>query len=165
MADFQDKKIASSMRTVSEIFAGIGMDLEWHPLNPCSSFLQPIKISPGSDSFLHSADVLAYALPFEGEHIFLFYSRVGALGQSRAAGNLLAYVMAHEITHVLQGVKRHSNHGIMKAAWAPEDFKAMREGKLGFDPEDVAWIHRGLDARARKADKQTAELASRQILE
>jgi hypothetical protein len=38
------------------------------------------------------------------------------LDRGQAFSNaLLAHVMAHEITHVLEGIDRHSSEGVMKA--------------------------------------------------
>ncbi len=60
---------------------------------------------------------------------------------------LLAHVMAHEITHILEGVSRHSNSGIMRALWSEDDHKMMKKHPLSFAPEDVELIRSGLAAR------------------
>jgi len=66
----------------------------------------------------------------------------------RHVPHLLAYVLVHEITHVLQGTNRHSEMGIMKAAWDETDFFDMAHGQLQFSPEDVSLIYRGMDTRS-----------------
>jgi hypothetical protein len=54
-------------------------------------------------------------------------------------------VLVHEVSHILEGVSRHSDSGVMKARWTGNDFA------LGFAQMDVELIHEGLDARARQA--------------
>jgi hypothetical protein len=56
---------------------------------------------------------------------------------------VLAHVLAHEITHVLQGAARHSESGITKARWTLDDLAEMRVLPLRFTVEDVELIHRG----------------------
>jgi hypothetical protein len=86
---------------------------------------------------------LAYAQPFAGR-ILVFRDRIDKfLPQMRA--RVLAYVLAHEIAHVLQGIVRHSDSGIMKAHWYRGDFRAMFSMNLKFTTYDVLLIHNGLD--------------------
>jgi hypothetical protein len=61
---------------------------------------------------------------------------------------LLAHILAHEITHVLQGINRHSVSGVMKAHWSNGDCLDMAGKPLAFTEEDVYLIHRGLKRRA-----------------
>jgi hypothetical protein len=58
----------------------------------------------------------------------------------------LAHVLAHEITHMLQGTDRHSDSGIMKARWNSEDYFEMLRTPLSFTEADVQLIRRGLEA-------------------
>jgi hypothetical protein len=59
---------------------------------------------------------------------------------------VMAPVLVHEITHVLEGIERHSATGIMKARWNDRDYFEMRQGSLGFAQEDVDLIYAGLKA-------------------
>ena len=74
----------------------------------------------------------------------MFYDRIK---YKPAPAELLAHVMVHEITHILQGISRHSDSGIMKANWSGEEFQRMRFKALPFTEEDVVLIRRGLEAR------------------
>ena len=67
------------------------------------------------------------------------------------APRLLSYVLAHEIAHILQGVDRHSETGIMKASWDEGDYFDMGRGRLKFTPSDIDLIHLGLDARKARS--------------
>ncbi len=89
---------------------------------------------------------VASAMPYEGVHIRVFYDRIDH-HPKRAA--LLAHVFVHEITHVLQGVVRHSPTGIMKARWTPADIDRMDCQGLEFTTLDLLLIQKGLEARAR----------------
>jgi len=91
---------------------------------------------------------LAYAMPYQGTHVVLFYDRV--LGSATPPGvpYLLGHVLAHEITHILQGVERHSASGLMKSKWDYRDYVEMQRRPLGFTDDDLSLIRRGLEYRA-----------------
>ena len=59
---------------------------------------------------------LAYALPYEGTHIVILFDRVRKM-QPNYVPAVLAHVLVHEVTHILQGIQRHSESGVMKAHW------------------------------------------------
>ena len=80
--------------------------------------------------------------------IEVFYDRVLSAGPPIATPWILAHVLVHEITHILEGVGRHSDYGIMKARWNAADFWNMRK-LLPFAPEDVVLIQ---DWEARRHD-------------
>jgi hypothetical protein len=146
-------------RMTSEIFATIGVRLKWHDSCPASPDV--IQIGFADQAPKGVADgVLAYARPYEGIHIVVLYGRVKRL-QPNSTQQVLAYVLVHEITHVLQGTSRHSKSGIMKAHWDFADYDRMRHKTLLFTADDVDLIHLGLDARAaRLADKGPAPVAA-----
>jgi hypothetical protein len=86
---------------------------------------------------------LAYVVPNAGSHITVFLDRIEEM---RAPSNVLAHVMVHEITHLLQGVGRHSASGVMKEVWSARDFGWMRIKPLSFTPVDVELIYASLEA-------------------
>jgi len=87
-------------------------------------------------------------LPFEGKHIVVFWDRVRHKVSPAQAPFLLAHVLVHEITHILQGVDWHSETGVMKAAWDADEIREMMRRPLGFTELDVNLIRRGLEARS-----------------
>lgn len=131
--------------TATQMFAGIGVDVRWkfgRPLDLDNAIR--IELVTGTpETFLPGA--FAFALPYEGAHIRVFWDRI-AVDSRREA--ILAHVMAHEITHILEGTDRHSDTGVMKARWSSRDLYAMTLRPLPFAPEDVAAIHAGLKARS-----------------
>lgn len=139
--NFRARNIATQM------FAGIGVGIEWHNAPSCPagalrisySSSTPAKLMPGA---------LAYALPYEGTHIVIFYDRVRTAVEPTRVPALLAHVLAHEVTHILEGTPRHSAEGVLKAHWTNDDYSRMCWKPLRFANEDVALIHRGLERRA-----------------
>jgi hypothetical protein len=73
---------------------------------------------------------------------------------------LLAHVMVHEITHMLQGINEHSAQGIMKGRWTQDDFSCMIVKPLPFSDRDVDMIYRGLTARTTRFEV-AAQLSAR----
>jgi hypothetical protein len=90
---------------------------------------------------------LAYALPYQGTYIEVFYDRVRGTVDEETRPHLLAHVLAHEITHILQGVARHSETGVMKAHWTSDDYRWMCSHHLEFAPEDVELIQLAMKIR------------------
>lgn len=93
--------------------------------------------------------VLAISYPRAGcsKGITVFVDRIRSLadGVTRESA-LLGYVLAHEITHVIQGLNHHSPSGVMKARWTEADRAAIFQRRLGFEDVDVQLIRRGLGA-------------------
>ena len=128
----------------SDIFAGIGVKILWHSPRNCPAEAIFITSSNDAPASLFPA-ALAYALPYEGTHIVVFYDRVKSKPGSTSC--LLGHVIAHEVTHILQGVARHSESGVMKAQWTGADYLHMTWEPLQFTDDDVMLIHSGLKVR------------------
>lgn len=142
--------VLQARSVASEIFAAIGVTIIWRqglPGGPSNTIIvsldgaTPADLMPGS---------LAYALPYEGTHIRVFYDRIAETHYEREIPRVLGHVLAHEITHIVQGVSRHSATGVMKARWGQRDFDRMDWKLLEFTAEDVDLIYRGLAARIRR---------------
>ncbi len=148
MASLEDMGLENRAKIVSSaIFAGIGVKIQWHGPSNCPPEGILITFSdetPGS--LLPGA--LAYAMPFEGTHIVVFYDRVKSKPSS--APSVLGHVIAHEVAHILQGLKRHSESGIMKAQWTGAYYQQMNWKPLRFTDEDVMLIHSGLKVRVAR---------------
>jgi hypothetical protein len=143
-----------------QMFAKIGIVLDWGKEKPAGEtsrqpiFLELVRGTPEN----RMPGALAYALPYEGTHITVFYDRIEKTESPRT---VLAHVMVHEITHVLQGISRHSDAGVMKARWTGRDFGAMGCSPLSFTPEDVNLIYLGLTKRTAGTVTQVALAAAR----
>jgi hypothetical protein len=133
----------------SQMFAAIGLKLDWS----CgkSGRQQAIVITLAARApETRKPGELAYALPYEGTHIVILYDRVCKM-QPNHVPAVLAHVLVHEVTHILQGFQRHSESGVMKAHWDSQDFAQMTWKPLPFTDDDVDLIQRGLDAREARS--------------
>jgi hypothetical protein len=142
-------EVVQAQAQASQVFAAISVKLDWR----CS------KSSPQGTIVISLAtrtpenrkpDELAYALPYEGTHIVIFYECVRTIMPNQVP-ILLAHVLVHEVTHILQGIPRHSESGVMKAQWDSSDFSQMTWKPLPFTNEDIDLIQRGLDAREARS--------------
>jgi len=94
------------------------------------------------DGFRPGALAFAMLGQESGTRIEIFYNRVRASPRDSSAVPLvLAHVLVHEITHILEGVQRHSESGMMKAHWDISDYARMGHGHLPFAAEDIRLIH------------------------
>jgi hypothetical protein len=130
----------------SGIFAGINVKIEWRSPAKCPA--EAIYVSFSSETPVNEhRGALSYARPYEGTHIVVFLDRVRFIAPPDGAARLLGYVLAHEVTHILEGELRHSETGIMKAQWGAVEHYKMGQRNLGFAAEDVSLIYNGLDWR------------------
>jgi hypothetical protein len=136
---------------VSKMFAEIGVTIEWrYGLRNCPAESIRVSLSRSTATTLKPG-ALAYALPYEGTHIEVFYDRISKNWELAMVPAVLGHVLVHEITHILEGFSRHSAYGVMKAHWDERDYFLMKRKPLAFAPEDLDLIYRGLTARARGA--------------
>jgi hypothetical protein len=137
-----------AMFVATRIFRSIGVNLEWRTgavaaeLQSCgwdAPEIIEVEENP-SDSGNFTSGTLAYALPLRtsGIRIHVMHDRVAEL--STNVPNILGYVLAHEIGHVLQGLARHSDEGILKAKWNGTDYDLMGVLRLTFSPDDAEII-------------------------
>jgi hypothetical protein len=152
--------LEDSEQSATKIFSGIGIQLTWadelkraYPPAACIHSLATqyiaVEIIPHAPASFSSA-ALAMAMPgaVSSVRIAVFYDRVEPLlaGHHASQATIFGYVLAHEIGHVLQGVARHSDVGVMRSRWLDNDFKQMSIGALAFTNEDVRLIRRGFES-------------------
>jgi hypothetical protein len=148
----------------SEIFARIGVRIDWRLRHTCPVGAGTVRVSLSYDTAHHQADdALAFALPHEGIHIVVFPDRVRKRQRLifDQGPHVMAHVLVHEITHILEGVSRHSTTGIMKARWSVDDYETMRRKPLPFAQEDIDLIYHGL--QERQAYLATTATSSRAV--
>jgi len=133
----------------SAMFARIAVRIDWREMDSCPAGVGAIQVRLSHDSTKvrgSGAEALAFAQPYEGR-IVVFLDRVDELNRNRGLSvlaSVLASVLVHEITHVLEGISRHSSTGIMKARWDYRDYFEMSRKSLPFAPEDLNLIYNGL---------------------
>jgi hypothetical protein len=157
---YADLALLNRARTLAtSMFTEIGVRLEWKAGRPRptrrSSRTGP-WYSPGKEIVVrlameaprtHGNAAPARALPYapSGTQVTVFYDQaVPPQGDMGASAAFLAHILAHEIGHVLQGIARHSEAGVMKAQWSREDRVQMKNGPLRFSPHDGILIRSAL---------------------
>jgi hypothetical protein len=130
----------------AQMFLSTGVRIGWHDGGQLPAGAIAITLASRAPEFTPGA--MAFALPFERVHITVFLDRVQHANGSVPPPVLLAHVLVHEITHILQGSDRHSHSGVMKERWTAQDYEAMARKPLPFAAEDLDLIHRGAAARA-----------------
>jgi hypothetical protein len=150
--------LSSAEKLASKMFAEIGVEIEWSGSDDChlrggaivvilSYAIDPRK-QPGA---------FAFSRPYEGTHIVIFWDRIQHKLPRSGASILLAHVLAHEITHILQIDTRHSETGVMKAAWSDDDFFQMVKRPLRFTERDVELIYLGMAGRRASPHRDAKE--------
>ena len=132
----------------SNMFAGAGVGLKWRSASrecrtavPAAIVVNLVEKQPKDVGRLS----LARAYVYEGVHIEIFTPQVS--GDDGIDPVLLSHVMVHEIAHILEGVARHSDTGIMKAVWTHTDCAQMQIKPLAFAADDIELIHAWLMRR------------------
>jgi hypothetical protein len=132
----------------SRMFRRVGVRLVWRKLASPSCVQNKSEYVAVTFSRRTPPDrfpaAFAYALPYGPNQIEVFYDRVLLAAEPTQAA-ILAHVLVHEITHILEGTNMHSG-GVMSAQWTERDLNQMVVQPLPFDPADVILIERGLKA-------------------
>src|SRR5579862_8272815 len=137
-------ELALAVAHMSRTFGAASVVLHW----TCRDDPSSIKLNvlregnPGE-----RPGVLAYAFPY-GDSVVVFHDRITRAAGRTTVTSLLAYVLTHETTHVMQRISRHSPSGIMREAWDDSDYAQITARTLAFTPIDIQFIHQGLKARA-----------------
>jgi hypothetical protein len=140
----------------SRMFAEIDVHIDWRAANSCAGFGNALTVSISDNTPANQLPgALAYALPYEGTHVVVFYDRIKGQVDGSMVPMFLAHVLVHEITHILQRVGRHSASGVMKARFNETDHAKMKGKGLGFTKEDIDLIHIGLDWRQARLAENT----------
>ena len=144
-------RLAQGLAT--RIFAEIGIPLDWSSCEPADESSQTpivVQLVSGKKEGLTSG-VLGFAMP-DRRHIIIFFDRIETMQDT---WTVLGHVMVHEITHVLQGVSRHSDNGLMKPHWSRDDLVRMRHKPLPFTQEDLILLYSALAMLHESTDTPT----------
>ncbi len=119
----------------AEILQTSGVSLEWRrgKVASCqaggaaSEVVLPVEILPFAPESASPTALAATVIEPCGPIIRLYWDRLSRLRQTWQCidRSVLAHVLAHEITHALQGPKDHDDSGLMKAMWTRADFLKM----------------------------------------
>jgi hypothetical protein len=90
---------------------------------------------------------LGYAQPFGDAYVRVFCDRIQQSFPPEREPYKLGHVLAHEITHVLEGTNFHAVSGVMKAVWDFGECRRMAVHPLMFTATDILLIRQGLENR------------------
>ena len=148
-------QMARSVSRARAMFAAIGIRMEWAhretwrhaELIKCdASRGVPIRVRLVGYVRGGKPDVMGVANPYAvGEKIIVIrYDLVEAAESAPIREALMAHVLVHEITHVLQGIAHHDQTGIMEKHWSPSEIAEMPKIAMSFTPAGVELIQMGL---------------------
>jgi hypothetical protein len=127
----------------SRMFASADVRIVWHgvarPGWKGRNHVIIIQLELDTPAAYHPG-ALGCSLPYEGVHVSIFYNRILQMDQPNLESVLLGHAMVHEMTHLLQGIDRHSATGVMKAHWDSGDYFEMKRHLLMFTSEDIQLI-------------------------
>ncbi len=147
----------------SKMLATAGVKAHWNPARGrqavyhtgCPNPALSIKVFFASPEVTRADDAkaLGYTYPYDTENhrIVLSYYRLppGIRNSLRLSSAVLAHMLVHEITHLLQRTEHHSHSGVMKKAWSSNDYNQMKDEPLPFEPEDLVLIRIGRTSLTR----------------
>lgn len=159
----QLRNLSLATKLAAKMFDTAGVRIVWRLGEPSSTELQRdrpivVRISAGTPA-AERPGALAYAFPYQGVRINIFYDRIVA-AHPHSSYVILAHVLVHEATHLLEGVSRHSDLGVMKANWTLKDYDRMVHHPLPFSADDIDLIHIGLATRTSRLTPYLAEFST-----
>jgi hypothetical protein len=125
--------MARAQRLATLAFAAVGVEVKWVKGKQLG---EPQEVAAGEmltvvfdGPALAQASPQAIAFTHVGggadADVHVFYNRVARFGDRVYMPEILGNVLAHELTHALEGVARHSSEGLMKAVWSGRDYAGM----------------------------------------
>ena len=145
----------------TRIFAGIGVRVRWRAgdagQGPASKRAADCvvgmalswKTPDGSDP-----GALAFSKPYDAgaggaARVTVFMDRIKPVFDQNPTESafLMGHVLAHELGHVLQGITRHSDAGVLKQQWSPGEIQDMPREILRFTSYDKTLILDGIRTR------------------
>jgi len=144
--------VLAAQAEATRLFEAEGIRLDWRAPRPAELQrgervigIEFVPFAPAAYDIGEKENALAEARPYDPGpvNISVFSDRLSrfllAFGATHG-GKALGHVLAHEITHVLEGVARHSETGLMKARWNWRDYRVMTGMGLPFAEEDRALL-------------------------
>ena len=142
----------------AEVFRQAGIEMEWKNCGAEEAVGQAGKVSQQCGEAVYPArlvlriarrpvglipEVFGVAYLSEdgqGAYCYVFLEPMEQLQMNHSVSLdvLLGHVAAHEIAHLLLGVKSHSANGLMRAHWNSQSIEELKRGILGFSSTQSA---------------------------
>lgn len=149
-----DSVISSAKSEADVAFRPIGVQIAWHTCE--TSLTSALEIRLWKDKLpktvgAASLDVMGKAYVggrFGGAVADIYLPAVRSTAQAHAAdpGEVMGFVVAHELGHLLLG-PGHTPNGLMQAVWGQTQVDAVRQRRLRFNKESAARIRLAIGAR------------------
>jgi hypothetical protein len=174
-ATVPETTLVKSEAEAQRIFAKAGVRIRWRN---CLIAGKQVDCRPRDDS-LAAADVILRILPGRMVrrlaaderaggfallcsvndtvcHADIFHDRAEDLARAGCADlwQILAFMAAHELGHLLLGDESHSPVGIMRPQWGPHDFQDAAQGQLIFTPPQAEQLRARLHKRVAHRSQQ-----------
>lgn len=150
-------RLARTQKRVEGFFLGAGIRMKWEDTalpssngtNPSESVWHPdssdlvLKIVSGFPKKNPRFYDLVFGIT-AGSQSIIFSDKTQAVASSAEVTHpeILAITIAHELGHALLGPDSHSDKGIMRPRFYPEDFKKAQCKSLAFTPDQAQHIRR-----------------------
>jgi hypothetical protein len=138
----------------ARVFELSGVTLAWVDATGCQNSCLTVRIVTQAVSAKSSNPRVLGVAPgtkeTRGINLWIFYPRVSAYSADLGmdASQLLGYVIAHEMGHLLLPYGAHAAAGVMRAEWDRAQVRSAVNGLLMFTPDQAALIHERLRASA-----------------
>jgi len=157
-----DKIVARAESAVAAVFSPLQIEVSW---STCEELRPGVRVllrlrrdSPIDRAADDSAEILGMAFTaagVAGNMADAYYAAIERFARRHLAESteVLGYVVAHEIGHLLLG-PGHCAGSIMAASWNDKTLDAVRQRWLSFNQSQRAAIHRELQARSLLAARR-----------
>jgi len=140
--------IGFAQQIATDVYRKAGVTIDW--IDGCADGPHSFHINLLPAKMMKHVKVSGAALGFAGsgsQTADVIYDRVIAVAfsQRMPGGQILGFVMAHELGHLLLPSRSHSSSGLMRAAM---DLELAKATNLWFTPEQAALIASKVNAEA-----------------
>jgi predicted aspartyl protease len=166
-AEIKSGVLLQAERSAGNILRESGIDTNWvvcrvgetpSPDPACADSMTPLdfvlNLLPRSMAQLSSFRDEEFGVAIEsdknlGFYTSIFYSKVKdcATHEHLDLAPLLGHVIAHEIGHLLLGIRSHTDQGLMSASWSSKDLQAVQRKGLSFTSPETKRIQTAMIAR------------------
>ena len=171
-AQVDERVLGRAEAEADRVFRGVGAEFEWVncfesrkvlqqcPLSPDATKLAIDLLPAGASARGSGPRALGFAVADEREtcawYAGVMCDRVKRL-KSALTGMpvILGLAIAHELGHLLLGVRRHATSGLMKARWERGELLQVAQGFLLFGKEESSQIESNIRARLAAAQQGT----------
>ena len=150
---------------MSRIYGDIGVAITWQDADSDARTGLIVLILQESQSIKERIppSVMGYSsgTADEGGRVaYVLYTRMDEFRLEQVPAihraNLLGYLMAHEVGHLLLPVQSHSPTGIMRAQWSRTDLELAQQGRLRFTRDQAQSIRSKVAIISRAAARAAA---------